>query len=135
MLAFTISYPKHLSSAYRAYTLGCWPSIFHSYALGILYFSFGSALHAVCLHLLTSCFRFIIVDKLFIVGMPIAFSSGDADFSGLAGSRDLWIADVIHKAHKAGLISLDEADRIWDDMISKNRKLPASSFSKYISKT
>jgi len=51
-------------------------------------------------------------DKLFIVGMPIAFSGGDADFSRITGSRNLWIADVIHKAYKAGLISIDEADRI-----------------------
>lgn len=47
----------------------------------------------------------------------------------------LTTADIMHKAHKAGLISLDEADRIWGDMISKKRKLPAASFSEYISRT
>jgi serpin B len=31
------------------------------------------------------------------MGMPVAFS-GDADFSGMTGKRDLYISDVIHKA-------------------------------------
>ena len=44
----------------------------------------------------------------------------------------LTTADVMHQAYKAGLISIDEADRIWDGMISKKRKLPASSFSEYM---
>jgi len=43
-------------------------------------------------------------ETLSAMGMPIAFSGGNADFSGITGSRDLWIADVIHKA----FISLDE---------------------------
>lgn len=47
----------------------------------------------------------------------------------------LTTADVMHQAFKAGLIALDEADGIWSDMISKKRKLPASSFSEYISET
>jgi serpin B len=38
------------------------------------------------------------------LGMPVAFSS-DADFSGMTGSRELFIAEVLHKA----FISLDEA--------------------------
>ncbi|MFC2045021.1 serpin family protein [Chloroflexota bacterium] len=38
------------------------------------------------------------------MGMPIAFS-GDADFSGMAGNRDLFIGEVIHKA----FVSVDEA--------------------------
>jgi len=38
------------------------------------------------------------------MGMPVAFSS-DADFSGMTGKRDLYIADVVHKA----FISVDEA--------------------------
>lgn len=38
------------------------------------------------------------------MGMPIAFS-GDADFSGMTGSKDLFIDEVIHKA----FVSVDEA--------------------------
>jgi len=41
---------------------------------------------------------------LVALGMPVTFS-GEADFSGMTGNRDLFIADVIHKA----FISLDEA--------------------------
>jgi serpin B len=38
------------------------------------------------------------------MGMPVAFSAS-ADFSGMTGNRDLFIADVIHKA----FVSVDEA--------------------------
>jgi len=38
------------------------------------------------------------------MGMPVAFSGG-ADFSGMTGNRDLFIADVVHKA----FVSVDEA--------------------------
>lgn len=38
------------------------------------------------------------------MGMPVAFS-GDADFSGMTGNRELFIAEVIHKT----FISVDEA--------------------------
>jgi len=38
------------------------------------------------------------------MGMPIAFS-GDADFSGMTGNRELAISDVVHK----GFVSVDEA--------------------------
>ena len=38
------------------------------------------------------------------MGMPVAFS-GNADFSGMTGNRDLFIADVVHKA----FVSVDEA--------------------------
>jgi serpin B len=38
------------------------------------------------------------------MGMPVAFSEG-ADFSGMTGNRDLFIADVVHKA----FVSVDEA--------------------------
>ena len=38
------------------------------------------------------------------MGMPVAFS-GDADFSGMTGNKDLFISDVIHKA----FVSVDEA--------------------------
>ena len=47
---------------------------------------------------------FSLKDTLAALGMPIAFS-GDADFSGMTGDRDLFIADVIHKA----FVSVDEA--------------------------
>ena len=47
----------------------------------------------------------------------------------------LTTADVMYQAFKAGLIGLDEANRIWSEMISKKRKLPASSFSNYLSTT
>jgi len=47
--------------------------------------------------------------------------------------RLLTTADVMYQAYEAGHINIDEADKIWGDMISKRRKLPALSFSEYIS--
>jgi len=47
---------------------------------------------------------FSLVDALTALGMPDAFS-GAADFSGMTGTRDLSIRDVIHKA----FVSVDEA--------------------------
>ena len=47
---------------------------------------------------------FSLKDTLAGIGMPVAFS-GDADFSGMTGDRELFIADVVHKA----FISVDEA--------------------------
>jgi len=47
---------------------------------------------------------FSLRETLIALGMPVAFS-GDADFSGMTGNRDLFIADVIHKA----FVSVDEA--------------------------
>jgi serpin B len=38
------------------------------------------------------------------MGMPLAFSSSRADFSGMTGKRDLWISEVIHQA----FINVDE---------------------------
>jgi serpin B len=32
------------------------------------------------------------------MGMPTAFSPGNADFSGMDGTRELYISDVIHQA-------------------------------------
>ena len=46
----TLSDSEHLSAAYGAYTLSRWLAILHSYGLGIPHLSFGTALHAVCLH-------------------------------------------------------------------------------------
>ena len=48
--------------------------------------------------------EFSLKEVLVAMGMPIAFS-GDADFSGITGSRDLFIADVVHKT----FVSVDEA--------------------------
>jgi serpin B len=48
--------------------------------------------------------EFRLNDTLAEMGMPIAFS-GDADFSGMTGNRELFISDVIHKA----FVSVDEA--------------------------
>ncbi len=45
-----------------------------------------------------------LADALATMGMPKAFSA-DADFSGMAGNRDLAISDVLHKAY----VSVDEA--------------------------
>jgi serpin B len=48
---------------------------------------------------------FRLADTLADLGMPDAFSPGDADFSGMDGTRDLYIQDVLHKA----FVSVDEA--------------------------
>ena len=47
---------------------------------------------------------FSLRETLVALGMPVAFS-GEADFSGMTGNRDLFIADVIHKS----FVSVDEA--------------------------
>ncbi len=43
-------------------------------------------------------------DALFKMGMPSAFTGGVADFSGIDGTQELFISDVLHKA----TITLDE---------------------------
>jgi len=48
---------------------------------------------------------FSLRESLAAMGMPDAFSAGRADFSGMTGNRDLFIADVVHKA----FVSVDEA--------------------------
>ncbi|MFW0859120.1 MAG: serpin family protein [Dehalococcoidia bacterium] len=48
---------------------------------------------------------FSLKEALKMMGMPLAFSANDADFSGITGTRDLFIADVVHKA----FVSVDEA--------------------------
>ena len=48
--------------------------------------------------------EFSLKDTLAEMGMPIAFS-GDADFSGMTGNRELAISDVVHKA----FVAVDEA--------------------------
>jgi len=47
---------------------------------------------------------FSLKDTLAGMGMPVAFS-GEADFSGMTGNRDLFISKVVHKA----FVSVDEA--------------------------
>jgi len=47
---------------------------------------------------------FSLKETLATMGMPVAFSR-DANFSGMTGNHDLFIADVIHKA----FVSVDEA--------------------------
>jgi serpin B len=48
--------------------------------------------------------EFSLADTLAATGMPIAFT-GAADFSGMTGTRELFIAEVLHKA----FVSVDEA--------------------------
>lgn len=43
-------------------------------------------------------------DTLSKLGMPLAFTPGAADFSGMNGNKDLYISDVAHKAY----VSVDE---------------------------
>jgi serpin B len=49
--------------------------------------------------------QFSLKDILSNMGMPIAFSPDEADFSGMTGNSELSISDVIHKA----FVSVDEA--------------------------
>jgi serpin B len=49
--------------------------------------------------------QFGLKDILSNMGMPIAFSPDEADFSGMTGNSELFISDVIHKA----FVSVDEA--------------------------
>jgi serpin B len=48
--------------------------------------------------------EFSLKDTLAGMGMPAAFSAA-ADFSGMTGTRDLYISKVLHKA----FVSVDEA--------------------------
>jgi serpin B len=45
-----------------------------------------------------TCGTFALNKALIELGMPDAFDSGRADFSGMNGKRNLWISDVFHKA-------------------------------------
>ena len=47
--------------------------------------------------------EFSLAETLAGMGMPDAFDDG-ADFSGMTGSRDLWISEIVHKA----FVSVDE---------------------------
>ena len=48
--------------------------------------------------------EFSLGDPLADMGMPDAFDDRAADFSGMTGSRDLWISEVVHQA----FVSVDE---------------------------
>jgi len=48
---------------------------------------------------------FSLKETLAMMGMPVAFRSLGADFSGMTGNFDLFIGDVVHKA----FVSVDEA--------------------------
>ena len=64
--------PKHLGPTCGTYTLSCWFTILHGYGLGVLHFPFGTAFHTVCLHYLTSTFRFTMNHRPFGTVMSIA---------------------------------------------------------------
>jgi serpin B len=49
--------------------------------------------------------EFSLKDTLAEMGMPVAFSPEDADFSGMTGNPELFISDVVHKA----FVAVDEA--------------------------
>jgi serpin B len=49
--------------------------------------------------------QFSLKGTLSDMGMPIAFSLGEADLSGMNGNRELFISDVVHKA----FVAVDEA--------------------------
>jgi len=49
--------------------------------------------------------EFSLKDTLAGMGMPVAFSPEDADFSGMTGNPELFISDVVHKA----FVAVDEA--------------------------
>ena len=79
---FPLAFPdsEHLGATGGTHTLSCRPTILHCYRLGILHFPLGTTLYTVCLHWLTSCFRFIMNDTLFMVGMSIASSVNRSSF-------------------------------------------------------
>jgi hypothetical protein len=47
--------------------------------------------------------------------------------------RLLTTADVLCQAYETGLMNLTKTNEIWARMLSKRRKLPASSFTEYLS--
>jgi len=55
------------------------------------------------------------------------------DFCTQSKKQLLTTAEVLQQAYKTGHITLAEADEIWAGMLSKKRKLPASSFTEYLS--
>ena len=49
------------------------------------------------------------------------------------GRRLLTTADVLCQAYETGIVDLTKTNEIWVCMLSKRRKLPASSFTEYLS--
>lgn len=45
--------------------------------------------------------KYMMANTLSEIGMPTAFSPGDADFSGMDGTRNLYISEVVHQAFVA----------------------------------
>ena len=45
--------------------------------------------------------HFSLADKLGAMGMPLAFDAAKADFSGIDGSKELYLGEVIHQAFVA----------------------------------
>jgi hypothetical protein len=61
----TFSYSEHLGATGWAYALSCWFAILHSYTLGVLHFSFGSAFHTIGLHVFTPfCFCKVVLSHI-----------------------------------------------------------------------
>lgn len=52
----------------------------------------------------TSTVEFELKDVLSALGMPLAFQAGKADFSGITGSSDFFVSEVVHKA----FVNVDE---------------------------
>ena len=50
VLALAFANTEHLGAAVWAYALGGWFAILHGNGLGILHFSLGATLHAICFH-------------------------------------------------------------------------------------
>ena len=44
----------------------------------------------------------------------------------------LTVPDIINNAVQAGIITIEEANEVWIDMINKMRKLPTKSFHEYL---
>ena len=60
-----LSYSEHLGATGWAYALSCWFAILHSYTLGVLHFSFGSAFHTIGLHVFTPfCFCKVVLPHI-----------------------------------------------------------------------
>lgn len=61
----TLSYSEHLGATGWAYALRCWFAILHSYTLGVLHFSFGSAFHTIGFHVFTPfCFCKVVLSHI-----------------------------------------------------------------------
>jgi len=75
----------------------------YKYYLGIIG-SFQTRDVQLSLPKFQTTFRIYLANSLSKMGMPLAFSPGGADFSGMTGKRNLFISSVIHQA----FIAVDE---------------------------